>query len=170
MRRILLFLLLLACAASAAQTAQAYPGGTKLGWATIRIPGSTTPALRVNLIEGVGERELAAGLGHWPETSLPGRGERVVFSGHRTTHLHPMYDLDIWPKGSVLRLYTDMPGAGKHAYCYRLASRKIVREGDTADAYRYRPGEVVLTYACTPKHSRSHRIIGFWWRINCADV
>lgn len=167
MKRVLLFpLLLVALSGVALARPMVYPDGTRLGWMAITAPDANKPWVRANLVQGVGVRQLAQGLGHWPETPMPGLGGRAVFSGHRTTYGAWLYDLDKFPKGTVLRLYMNRPS--NRAFCYKLGSTRIVREDDTSLAYADRSGESVLTIACHPKGSRTHRIVGIWWKSNCS--
>ncbi len=46
------------------------------------------------VVEGTGDAQLQDGPGHYPGTPLPGEAGNVAIAGHRTTYLHPFYNLD----------------------------------------------------------------------------
>ncbi|WP_432943059.1 class E sortase [Kribbella sp. CA-253562] len=45
------------------------------------------------VVEGVGKDELARGLGHYPQTQLPGQPGNFAIAGHRVTHGSPFRKL-----------------------------------------------------------------------------
>ena len=46
------------------------------------------------VVEGATADALTKGPGHFPETPLPGQLGNAAIAGHRTTHLHPFFDID----------------------------------------------------------------------------
>ncbi len=46
------------------------------------------------VVEGTGADQLRSGPGHYPGTPLPGETGNVAIAGHRTTYLHPFYNLN----------------------------------------------------------------------------
>ncbi|MGW6280922.1 class E sortase [Kribbella sp. NPDC055071] len=45
------------------------------------------------VVEGVGKNELARGIGHYPQTQLPGEPGNFAIAGHRVTHGSPFRKL-----------------------------------------------------------------------------
>lgn len=160
------FLAILVCAPMAF-SAQGCPQGTQIGRVAVITPGSQDPAVTARLIQGTGNSELARGLGHWPEKALPGGGDTIAFSGHRTTEGAWLRDLDTWPKGTIIRMHMTYPK--RKSFCYKLAGTRIVPEVGNRWRYeaRSRGYEILTTWACHPKGQRTHRIVGFWWPTKC---
>jgi sortase A len=72
--------------------------------------------------EGVGLDVLANGLGHYPQSDLPGEVGNVAIAGHRAGHGNPLIDIDAIRQGDVLIIETR---AGY--YVYRVDRYKIVQ-------------------------------------------
>ena len=51
------------------------------------------------VVEGVGEDDLARGIGHYPQTQLPGQPGNFAIAGHRVTHGSPFRKLLELQKG-----------------------------------------------------------------------
>lgn len=151
----------------AALSAQRCPAGTQIGRVAVVTPGAPTPVVTARLIQGTGSSELARGLGHWTETAMPGQGDIVAFSGHRTTYGAWLNGLDWWPKGTVIRLHMTYPK--RKSFCYKLTGTRVVPEAGSRWRWeaRSRGYEILTTWACHPKGQRTHRIIGFWWPTKC---
>jgi sortase A len=58
------------------------------------------------VIEGVGKGELARGIGHYPQTQLPGRPGNFAVAGHRVTHGSPFRKLLELRKGDQVIVET----------------------------------------------------------------
>lgn len=161
------FIAALACS-PLAFSAQGCPEGTQIGRMAVILPSSKTPIVTTKLFQGTGASQLKQGLGHWSETALPGQGDTIVFSGHRTTRGSAwLHDLDLWPKGTIIRMHMTYPK--RKSFCYKLSGTRIVSASGKRWKYeaRSRGYEVLTTWACHPKGSVSHRIIGFWWPTKC---
>ena len=50
--------------------------------------------LTMAFVEGTGRDDLKKGPGHYPDTPMPGTIGNAAIAGHRTTYLHPFYDVD----------------------------------------------------------------------------
>lgn len=66
------------------------------------------PAIGVDkiVVEGVSQRDLRRGPGHYPGTPLPGQAGNAAIAGHRTTYGAPFYRLDELEPGDVIRVTT----------------------------------------------------------------
>jgi sortase A len=116
------------------------------------------PRIDVNriVVEGAGADELKKGPGHFPETPLPGQLGNAAIAGHRTTHLHPFYDIDKLDPGDEI-IVTTLNGH----YVYRVTGTDVVSPDDYAQVIPTTdPTKATLTLvSCTPKYSSSHRIV-----------
>jgi sortase A len=116
--------------------------------------------LKMIVVQGTDERDLAKGPGHYDQasgvnTSLPGAGGVVGIAGHRTTFLHPFrYINDLQPGNYV---YLEMPYG---TFRYKVYAQKIVLPTDWG-ILRPRPFEKLVLSACHPLYSASHRIVIF---------
>ncbi|MDL4815365.1 class E sortase [Actinomadura opuntiae] len=126
--------------------------------ATIRIKRMH---LRIKVREGVSERVLSKGVGHYPRTAPPGRLGNTVLLGHRTTWLHPFGKLDRLRRGDRIVLK-----AHHRTYVYRVRGTHIIRPGDrrALEPVPFKPGkapngEYVTLISCTPKGSDRRRIV-----------
>jgi sortase A len=115
--------------------------------------------LKTKFYDGVVEEAVKLGPGHWPGTPWPGQRGNSVFAGHRTTHTHPFGDLDLLQPGA--RIHIDMRNASPTTY--RVVRTITVSEAEYANVVLKQPRDkrvrLITLFACTPKGSRSHRII-----------
>lgn len=117
--------------------------------------------LRIKVREGVSQRVLSKGVGHYPRTAPPGALGNTVLLGHRTTWLHPFGALDRLRRGDRIVLK-----ANHRTYVYRVRGRHIIVPTDrrALEPVPFRPGkapngEYVTLISCTPKGSDRHRIV-----------
>ncbi|WP_192809398.1 class E sortase [Actinomadura montaniterrae] len=117
--------------------------------------------LKIKVREGVSERMLSKGVGHYPRTALPGATGNAVLLGHRTTWLHPFGRLDQLRRGDRIVLK-----AHHKTYVYRVRGRHIIKPTDrrALEPVPFKPGKApdgayVTLISCTPKGSDRHRIV-----------
>jgi sortase A len=110
--------------------------------------------LDIVVVEGVTERDLQKGPGHYPGTPLPGQPGNVVISGHRTTYLHPFRNVDQLVAGDPIYL-TTLSGT---RYTYLVRNEKTVLPTDIGVIANTPDNRLTLT-TCTPPYSASHRLI-----------
>ena len=108
------------------------------------------------VVEGATADDLAKGPGHFPETPLPGQLGNAAIAGHRTTHLHPFFDIDKLQPGDEI-IVTTLNGH----YVYRVTGTEIVAPEDYAAVIPTTdPTKATLTLvSCTPRYSATNRII-----------
>jgi sortase A len=115
--------------------------------------------LKTKFYDGVVDEAVKLGPGHWPGTPGPGQRGNSVFAGHRTTHTRPFGDLDLLQPGA--RIHIGMRNASPTTY--RVVRTIIVPEAEYANVVLKQPRDkrvrLITLFACTPKGSRSHRII-----------
>ena len=131
-------------------------GATRVALGTMEIP---SVGLRTKFYDGVTDEAVRLGPGHWPGTPWPGERGNSVFAGHRTTYTHPFADLDLLDRGA--RVKVRMRNGEQSTY--RVFRTLTVSEAEYADVVLKQPRKssvrMITLFACTPKGSRSHRII-----------
>lgn len=115
--------------------------------------------LRTRFYDGVVDESVERGPGHWPGTPWPGEPGNSVFAGHRTTFTRPFADLDLLDAGQ--RVIAQVRNGPKTTY--RILRTTVVSEAEYVDFVLKQPrnGDVrmITLFACTPKGSRTHRIV-----------
>jgi sortase A len=113
--------------------------------------------------QGVGPDVLAEGIGHYPDTQLPGAVGNAAFAGHRAGHGNPLIDIDTIRPGDAIVVET------ADAYVvYRAVRSEIVPPTDVRvlDPAPEQPGTaptqawLTLT-SCEPKYGSTNRYIVF---------
>jgi len=112
-------------------------------------------------VEGVRDRDLAAGPGHYPGTALPGEVGNFVLSAHRTSHSAPFADIDeLLPGDRVLF------AAAGGTFTYRVVASEVVKP-TALDVLLPVPGEpgampsqaLLTLITCHPEHSTAERLV-----------
>jgi sortase A len=129
------------------------------------IPGAEQAVARLEIprmglnrivVEGASADALTKGPGHFPETPLPGQLGNAAIAGHRTTHLHPFFDIDKLQPGDEI-IVTTLNGH----YVYHVTGTEVV----APDAYAAVIPTTDVTKAtltlvsCTPRYSAKNRIV-----------
>lgn len=108
------------------------------------------------VVEGATAGDLVKGPGHFPETPLPGQLGNAAIAGHRTTYLHPFFDIDKLQPGDEI-IVTTLNGR----YVYHVTGTEIVAPEDyaavipTTDVTK----ATLTLVSCTPRYSAKNRII-----------
>ena len=90
-------------------------------FAILRIP-RLGDNYRVPIVEGVSLEDLAVGVGHYPETALPGEIGNFSVAGHRATNGEPFAYLDQLREGDAVVVET-----GTTWYTYEVTDEYIVQ-------------------------------------------
>ena len=116
------------------------------------------------IVQGVGTGELAQGIGHFPDSAVPGQIGNFAVAGHRATNGEPLRDIDLLADGDLVYVET-----GFGWYTYRLTKTELV----TPEAVQvvapdpFGPPGAVPTQAiitivtCHPRWGSTQRWI--WW-------
>lgn len=108
------------------------------------------------VVEGATADALTKGPGHFPETPLPGQLGNAAIAGHRTTHLHPFFDIDKLQPGDEI-IVTTLNGR----YVYHVTGTDVVAPEDyaavipTTDVTK----ATLTLVSCTPRYSAKNRIV-----------
>ncbi len=127
----------------------------------VRLPGSAIaiidiPRIDLNMVvvEGTDTESLKKGPGHYTNTAYPWQKHgRVAIAGHRTTYLHPFFNLDHMKPGDKITLATEYG-----TFAYRVTRVFVVSPSDGSVLDQTSKPTLVLT-TCNPKYSASQRLI-----------
>lgn len=107
------------------------------------------------VVAGVEYDDLKRGIGHYPETPLPGERGNSALAGHRTTWGNPFYHIDEVEAGDEI-IITTLDGR----FVYRATGQQIVSPSDTWVIATTQPKKATLTLtSCNPRFSSSQRIV-----------
>ena len=128
----------------------------------VRLPGQAyaeirIPAIDVDFIvvEGTDYASLKKGPGHYPDTADPwDKTGRVGIAGHRTTYLHPFYNLDRLTTGDDIVLRTE---AG--TFTYDVTQVFVIPSSGSGRVLSQTRGATLVLTTCNPKYSSSQRLI-----------
>jgi sortase A len=137
---------------AAEQNLPPYVRGDVLG--RIEIPNIGVDFL---FVPGVSHEDLKAGVGHFPDTPLPGQLGNSALAGHRTTYKAPFGNLDKVNTGEDIVI--TLPGA---TYTYVVTGTTVVDPSDYWVISNSDPNLATLTLiTCTPKRTSAQRLVVF---------
>ena len=113
------------------------------------------PKISVSMVvvEGTDPEQLRSGPGHYPGTPLPGHAGNVAIAGHRTTYLHPFYDLDALVPGDAIDILTV-----QGLFVYHVTGSRSVNPTDVA-VVGPTPTPMLTLTTCNPRYSASQRLV-----------
>jgi sortase A len=111
----------------------------------------------VYVVAGIRKDDLKKGIGHYPDTPLPGQLGNTAFAGHRTTFGAPLFDIDQLAAGDQIIVTT----ITNQRYVYRMVGEaQIVSPTDYAAIRDSDPTKATLTLtSCHPRYSARKRIV-----------
>ena len=131
-------------------------------FARMTIPRLGADVIDVPVLQGVGDEQLAVGMGHFPTSALPGQAGNFAFAGHRSTHSEPLRNVDLLQPGDFVYVRT-----AANWYTYRLYADRIVEPTAlwVVDPVPL-PGEglsphLITLVTCNPRWGSTERWI--WW-------
>jgi sortase A len=128
---------------------QVVPGSA---YAVIKIPRI---GLDMVVVQGTDYTSLKAGPGHYADTADPWDGTgRVGIAGHRTTYLHPFFNLDQVLPGDTIELLT-----GFGAYTYTVTKNFVMPEATAGVVLRQTSQPTLVLTTCNPRYASSQRLI-----------
>lgn len=134
-------------------------------FALLYIPRLRSDVWGIPVIEGISQPDLVSGVGHYPQSDLPGQYGNFAIAGHRVTHGQPFYDFPKLRSGDSVFVQTKTTW-----YEYRLFASKFVTPNDAyvvgrnpgvdlpADASRL---NLITLTTCDPAWNSYRRWI--WW-------
>ena len=135
-------------------------------FALLSIPRLRDQVWQTPILHGVGDNELRSGVGHFPNSALPGEPGNFALAGHRTTYGEPFTAFDQLEPGDEV-----IVRAGEQQFVYTLVRDTIVDPSDTwvvtnsaAEGIATSANDAIITLVtCTPKWSTSQRWV--WWGV-----
>jgi sortase A len=109
--------------------------------------------LSMVVVEGTGDAQLQQGPGHYTNTPLPGEIGNVAIAGHRTTYLHPFYNLNELVPGDPITIVTV-----QGIFLYRVTGSLAVAPTDVSVVDATAGPTLTLT-TCNPRYSASQRLV-----------
>jgi sortase A len=127
----------------------------------VRVPGNAVailkiPRIHLNMVvvEGTDTESLKKGPGHYADTAYPWQDQgRVGIAGHRTTYLHPFYDLNEMREGDPIILETEY---GTFRY---VVTRVSVVSPDSSSVLDQTKDPTLVLTTCNPRYSAAERLI-----------
>jgi sortase A len=110
-------------------------------------------SLSMVVVEGTADAQLALGPGHYPGTPLPGEAGNSAIAGHRTTYLHPFYDLNEVTPGTPIYIITTQGD-----FQYDVTSQEVVSPNDVSVVNQTTTPQLTLT-TCNPRYSATQRLV-----------
>jgi sortase A len=110
-------------------------------------------SLSMAIVEGTDAEQLRSGPGHYPGTPLPGEAGNVAIAGHRTTYLHPFFNLNELANGDAIDILTV-----QGLFVYKVTSNQAVSPSDVAVVAPTATPVLTLT-TCNPRYSASQRLV-----------
>ena len=133
------------------------PGSTALPLRGQAYAELTIPRLDLDMIvvQGTDEESLKKGPGHYPDTADPwDPSGRVGIAGHRTTYLHPFYNLDELKTGDEITLRTEYG-----TFTYAVSEVFVIPSAGSGVVLTQTPEPTLVLTTCHPRYSSSQRLI-----------
>lgn len=121
-------------------------------YAVIEIPRI---GLNMVVVQGVDTADLESGPGHYPDTADPWDAKgRVGIAGHRTTYLHPFFDLNQVQPGDAITLQT-----ARGTFTYSVTRNFVLPEEGAGVVLNQTKAPTLVLTTCNPRYSASERLI-----------
>jgi len=134
---------------AAGQGAHVLPGDA---YAVIQIPRI---GLDMVVVQGTDYESLKKGPGHYLDTADPwDHTGRVGIAGHRTTYLHPFFDLNEVQPGDPITLQT-----AYGTYTYAVTRNFVLPEATAGVVLQQTERPTLVLTTCNPRYASSERLI-----------
>lgn len=130
------------------------------GFALAYIPKLKEDVWGEPILSGIQQQQLASGIGHYPETELPGQAGNFAIAGHRATNGEPFARFEELGNGDLVIIRTS---AGW--YTYRLFEDQKIKETEVW-VLENRPietesSQLITLTTCDPRWNSYQRWA--WW-------
>jgi sortase A len=109
---------------------------------------------RLHLNDPLGTN-LDAGPAFYPGSGRPGEPYTIAIAGHRTTHTHPFWSLDLLVRGDRIVIVSR-----RVRHVYLVTSSRVIAPTDWSVAREQGHERLILT-TCTPRFSARERLVVF---------
>jgi len=121
-------------------------------YAVIQIPRI---GLDMVVVQGTDYTSLKEGPGHYLDTANPWDGTgRVGIAGHRTTYLHPFFDLNLVQPGDTISLLT-----AYGTFTYTVTRNFVLPEATAGIVLEQTKQPTLVLTTCNPRYASSERLI-----------
>ena len=121
-------------------------------YAVIQIPRT---GLDMVVVQGTDYESLKEGPGHYLDTADPwDEAGRVGIAGHRTTYLHPFFDLNEVRPGDTITLLT-----AYGTYTYTVTRNFVLPEATAGVVLEQTEKPTLVLTTCNPRYASSERLI-----------
>jgi sortase A len=137
-------------------------------FALLYIPKIGNDVWATPIFEGVQSKQLNSGIGHYPQSQIPGEEGNFSLFGHRNSHGQPFINIQNLHVGDEVIVETK-----DFWFVYVLKHDKIVRPSATwvtgltripeLDLDARDPLRVITLVTCEPRHSTEKRWV--WWGV-----
>jgi sortase A len=137
-------------------------------FALLYIPRIGNDVWATPIFEGVQSKQLNSGIGHYPQSQIPGEDGNFSLFGHRNSHGQPLINIQDLQVGDEVIVETK-----DFWFVYTLKHDKIVRPSATwvtgksrlpeLDLATDEPYKVITLITCEPRHSTEKRWV--WWGV-----
>ena len=137
-------------------------------FAFLYIPRIGNDVWATPIFEGVSSTELDRGIGHYPDSALPGVEGNLSLFGHRTSHGQPFSHIEQLQVGDEVIVETK-----DYWFVYRLRTDLIVKSDEIWVTSNSRltalhvgaldPYKVITLITCEPRFSTAKRWV--WWGV-----
>jgi len=113
------------------------------------------PAIGVDfvVVQGTGVADLQKGPGHYANTSFPGNPGNAAIAGHRTTYLHPFYNLNAVVVGDPIYVTT-----AQGTFRYNVTQTLVVKPTNVS-VLDYTTTPTLTLTTCNPRYSAATRMV-----------
>jgi sortase A len=107
------------------------------------------------VVQGTDYDSLKEGPGHYVDTADPWDPTgRVGIAGHRTTYLHPFFDLDQVQPGDTIQLQT-----AYGTFTYTVTKNFVMPEATAGVVLEQTKRPTLVLTTCNPRYASSQRLI-----------
>lgn len=132
------------------------------GLALLYIPALGNDVMGVPILDGVTDRQLAAGVGRYLDSEEPGEAGNLTLAGHRATNGEPFARFELLQAGDLVYIRNK-----EGWFVYRLvANQKIAKTevwviGDQPEVMELSSDRLITLTTCDPRWNSTRRWA--WW-------
>ncbi|MFZ1362481.1 MAG: class E sortase [Candidatus Nanopelagicales bacterium] len=137
------------------------PIGTAFG--LMYMPRLKSRVWELPVVQGVEPAQLSRGIGHYPESDLPGQPGNMALAGHRATNGEPLANIDQVKTGDKVYIYTYQGW-----FTYTLRKDRIVSptamwvlKDNPLPAGVLKSDKILTLITCNPRWGSTERWV--WW-------
>lgn len=135
------------------------------GVGLLYIPRLKSEVWGLPIVSGIDDRALSQGVGHYPQSELPGEAGNFALAGHRATNGEPFAYFEKLQRGDMVYVQTDVGW-----FSYQLVSNQKIQETDVwvlgDDPINLGEQKLLTLTTCDPRWNSTRRWA--WWGVQVA--